>query len=221
MELANREQLETRLTNRVRRMSKPLRAKLDRLLGNPPNPANVPESFWQEVEDEARRELAIALLLIMGDATRSAGLPAELATEAAERYASQRADTFAGLYVDNSRRMLTQGDPAQRAEVIFGRGRAEGIGNFEVGSAQTETGKVWRKEVESRGGIVTAIWDHGAYRPKGHAGASKNPCPLCTPLLGKEESYWGRFYPNGPPIHPHDDCVLFYRVDKKPEPSKN
>lgn len=70
MQLPNRDQLESSFAARFARLNGKLRHRLEDYLGSPPDIARVPQSFWQEVEDEMNRELAIVLLLIWSQSAR-------------------------------------------------------------------------------------------------------------------------------------------------------
>lgn len=66
---------------------------------------------------------------------------------------------------------------------------------------------------------LVAYWRHSHIRGPGHAGASKNPCKLCTPLLNKPESQWGGAVPGA--IHPHCDCWIEWVSNDNSSPSAN
>jgi hypothetical protein len=99
----------------------------------------------------------------------------------------------------------------------MGRDRSEGvsIGETSKGSVQGERGA--RDEVRNEHGIeLVAYWRHSGHRPKGHAGAAESPCPICTPLEGRNEYEWPLIHPSkpdvwdGPAAHPWCDCGTEY-----------
>ena len=61
MEILNRDQLEGQVRRRARLLSAAHRRELARLLGSPPDIANVPASFWKQVRDDVE-----ALLIVFG-----------------------------------------------------------------------------------------------------------------------------------------------------------
>lgn len=85
------------------------RHELRRLLGNPPDPANVPESFWRQVERDAQeRVAALAYLLFLaagdfhgGDVDRlrdpALAYGRTRGADAAQRYARGARERFDGL----------------------------------------------------------------------------------------------------------------------------
>jgi hypothetical protein len=115
-ELANRMDHEADLARRLARLSTRHRKELIELLGNPPNPLNVPEGFWKKVENEERAEMTAALVLLFmyaGEQHNELLLPSDLRATATEtmrdragEWADERASTFAAEYTANSRKRL-------------------------------------------------------------------------------------------------------------------
>lgn len=62
--LANRDEIEKDFALRLSRVQTRHRKELEGLLGNPPDPANVPQWFWDKVEKENRETMTAILLLI-------------------------------------------------------------------------------------------------------------------------------------------------------------
>lgn len=114
MEIPNRRQLETGYAVRMEQLTKKHRRELVRLLGSPPDPSKVPESFWQEVRDEMERENATLLLLLflasaryhafgsVKEPTTQSNIGDTLQSEA-ERYGNERSREVADSYATTSR----------------------------------------------------------------------------------------------------------------------
>lgn len=114
-ELANRMDLEADFARRLSRLSSRQRKELIDLLGNPPDPAKVPESFWRKVEDERRAEMAsILLLLFMAAGEQHVGVlspdlrpaTADGLRDAGTAWANQRAADVTSQFVANSQKRL-------------------------------------------------------------------------------------------------------------------
>jgi hypothetical protein len=115
-ELANRMELESDVARRLAKLSGRHRRELMELLGNPPNPANIPIGFWKKVETEKKAEMtSILVLLFMASAEQHADLllPADLRPAVQEgiqaraaTWGVQRGATFASQYAANSAKSL-------------------------------------------------------------------------------------------------------------------
>jgi hypothetical protein len=101
--------MEQQFAGELAELTQGQRQRLREYMGNPPDPARVPESFWQEVRDDTQKRIAaIAYLLFIaaaeqhvdhvgGDSTRSAF------DSDATAFALQQAQTMANGYVNASR----------------------------------------------------------------------------------------------------------------------
>ena len=115
-ELTNRMEREAEFAKGLARVSSRHRKELIRLMGEPPDPSKVPESFWRMVEDEQKAQLAVFLLLLMQDSSEQhlgLLLPGDLNAVASESlpdraavWANARASRVATDYVTNSRAQL-------------------------------------------------------------------------------------------------------------------
>jgi hypothetical protein len=232
LELPNRSELETAFAKRVARLNQRHKAELRRLLGYPPDPSRVPESFWREVEREQQEELVAMLYLIFlasslyhgfGSLSPSA-VPRERAAhlESASRsYGADRSATVAASYAQTSRnrfdtlgRKIEQaqerGEPLSRADLetslesIFGAERAEGLAVSETTGAQSMGGE---SGIAATFGLSPAdIWvTHPELTKTG-------PCRICKPLHGLPRSVWGITFPDGPgpSVHPGCACTIHY-----------
>jgi len=207
-ELTNREKLQKRFTNRLATLSAAHRKELLTLLGDPPDFDNVPESFWKKVEEETAAMAVVMMLLIFSNAETQHGYSGEDAILAAEGFAAARADEFSKLWVDASRNKLDT--IAQR----FARGENESIRSETLGvfgpervarAAENETVIARHRgselAIEATVGLSPEdIWENGG-----------PACPVCLKLNKKPRSYWGKYFPSGPPSpHPGCDCYIQY-----------
>lgn len=212
MELEGRNQLESKFAARFARLNSRLRHRLEDYLGHPPNAANVPESFWREVQDEANRELAIVLLLLWAQSAAQHGLAADLARDQALRYAQDRARQFAADYAKHTRDMLGKAaerwtPDAARLEVqrdlttILGPGRAERVATTETTKAQTAGG-------EAGIGQTVGLDENDLWMTLDDS----RVCPICAPLHQQPRSVWQAQFPSGPgdDVHPLCRCWISY-----------
>jgi hypothetical protein len=214
MELPNRNELESRFAARFARLNANLRHRLEDYLGHPPDITRVPESFWQEVQDEMNRELAIVLLLIWSQSAIQHGLSADLARVQGLDYATRRAVEVSPQFAANTRDMLaaagrrwagqppTQGQLQGDLVAILGPTRAERAAVTETTRAQTAGGEAGARQTV---GLSTEdLWitriDLGGV------------CPICKPLHNQPRRVWERQFPTGPgdDVHPLCRCFIKY-----------
>lgn len=217
-ELANRASLESDFASRMARLSAEHKRELVRLLGNPPDQANVPEEFWRRVEEEDRKTLLALLLPIYIAAAEQHGLLTALAQQQGQLWASARAGRVAaGLVQHTKNRLGTAGrdwlqrlhndETVTRTEIeelgvsLLGPKRVEIITNTEVPIAQNEGGSA---AVQNLGVSVTGYWAHSGLRPRGHCNAPIDPCTTCSPLEGLPQGDWYGLLPG----YAHTNCVL-------------
>lgn len=210
MELANRDKIESSFAARFARLNSRLRHQLEDYLGSPPNIANVPDSFWQEAQEEANRELAAVLLLIWGASAKQHGLASDLATAQAARYAEARAATLARDFTANTRlatadlmRDFVPGMPLQKPLVsILGPDRAARIAMTETTKAQTAGG-------EAGIGQTVGLSGEDIWRTR----RDTRVCEFCDSLDGQPRSVWQSVVPEGPgdECHPNCRCTILYR----------
>ena len=229
-EIANRIQMATRFQSRMDRLNRQQAGEFRRLLGTPPDPKRVPQSFWDRVAKEQQDEAAALLLLIFllsYDTHRYArddeAPPKEnpRRDKAAERWAANRSVTLAkewkkhSLDIVNEKGQAWEVKSKEGADIvkrdvdelvnrIFGPSRSRAIAYHETQQAMVSGGE---SGVKHLGLKVTRYWAHGKHRPAGHSHAAKLPCPVCTDLEGKPESQWKGIKP---PAHPHCDCYVVY-----------
>lgn len=218
------------LQERLEKLNKRHANEFRILLGTPPNPKNVPQSFWEKVRKDNENELAAMLLLILlasYDGHRIWGdLEAPEDTTRrdrfAERWVNKAVTAFGKEFASRSLDILNlagsnwdvkirRGEDVPRESIddlirkIFGPERMQAIAHTEMQIAMVEGGDAG---IIHSNRLVTRYWGHTGYRPKGHCGAALKPCPTCTPLEGLPESQWGGKRPGS--IHPRCDCFIVY-----------
>lgn len=212
MELSDRDKYERQLEAGFVRMSRKLQTELRSLMGGSGDASSVPESFWAKVESEVRDNISTVILLVWMRSALEHGLPRSLADTTGAAWAANRATETAKDFALHSRDSLaTATDVQSTASTLFSDARASRLAATEVSAAQTAGGEAWKERAEAElGRTVQAVWRHSTRRPRGHSGAIKSPCPVCTPIEGTARGVWGRLFPSGPPAHPHCDCFIEY-----------
>jgi hypothetical protein len=212
MELSNRDELESRFAARFARLNATLRHRLEDYLGYPPDINRVPESYWQEVQDEMNRELAAVLLLIWSQSAIQHGLVADVASVVqALDYSNRRATSLAPQFAANTRDMLAAAgrrwsvDSPARGEFqgdlagILGPSRAAGMAATETTAAQTAGGEIARRQLAGLSDLDT--W---------FTRRDDRVCPVCQPLHLAWRAEWQAKFPSGPPAHPMCRCWIRY-----------
>lgn len=126
-ELANRDEIEQRFARRVKDLTAKQRAELLRLLGTPPDPRNVPDSFWQQVERQIEEELLLVLLLIFATSAVQHGIDLAKAREGGKDWSAKRAKEVAKGFTDHTRERLQKAGERweQQREKAREKARAE------------------------------------------------------------------------------------------------
>lgn len=218
-DLAHRTELEQRVERAMHGLTGKQRKKLAELLGDPPDVANVPESFWNDVYEDRIASLMGVLLLAWVVGARQHGADDKQSTAAAaEQYARRRAAEVARQYVENSKEALrkkgadwrartanpdepspSKADARQAAEDIFAPSRDENLAVTET-TAAGQDGSEWG--VGQSGGVS----QEDEWRTEKDA----RVCPICSPLESRPRSEWGAKFPKGPPAHPRCRCFVAY-----------
>jgi len=235
MELSNRDELEAEFAARISRLTGQFRNRALDLIGNPPDFAKLDAGFWSDVENEMKRELSIALLLVFAQSAAEHGAVASRLEPAALTYSLARSATVANAFTINSRERFAAIDlklktprpvlpvsPAQREagplprftpqeladEItkIFGPSRAESIAVTETTAAQHAGGE---SSVAANLGLEEMdLWI---------TRRDEKVCPICEPLDRLPRSRWQTQQPSGPPAHPNCRCWIdFARVPANP-----
>lgn len=216
MQLSGRDQIEASFAARVSRLTSKHRQRLVDLLGFPPDPTRVPDSFWTDAEEDMKRELAIVLILIWAQAATQHGLAADLAQLQATNYAIERSRQIGQLYVQNTRQSLaetaarwraaetvTRGQVQADAVAVLGPRRAERLATTETTRAQTAGGEAGVGQT-----VGLAVDDLWITRNDGSV------CEICAPLHRKPRSVWQQQFPAGPgdDVHPFCRCWIQYKL---------
>jgi hypothetical protein len=201
------------------------RAELRKLLGEPPDIKNIPDSFWDRVEREMEEEVAMLLLLMFIMSATRHGAPKAAANIAAASFAEQRAKDVARGLVETGKELVENStDKGEAIRKVFGPERIEKIVISEATTAESAGTEIGVKssvdELKKTGKKITVerFWWHNSRRPPRHSKASIDPCPICTPLDGKKLKDLPKQYQNGPPAHPNCDCfkrVVIYADGEK------
>jgi hypothetical protein len=230
MQLPNRMELEASFARRMGQLSSRQRSRLRDLLGNPPDPANVPSSFWREVEEETQREVLTILYLLFlsssnyhasGDVTGD-GLTVSLRNSieaSARNYSDGRAAELARGYAETSvSRFETLRDELNRAAAMAEPGepiitrvdletrleRVFGPSRAEA-IAVTETTKAQTAGGETGVAFTDGLSDGDLWMTR----QDGKVCPICEPLHGQPRQVWMRVFPSGPGDDAHVNCRCF------------
>ena len=218
--LQDRAGFERKFATLLGRLSAKHRRELEGFLGSPPDPANVPASFWERVRRETESELLAMLLLIYIASATQHGLGADRASTMGLVWAASRAAEVARGYAEHSRdrtntagrewrEQTDRGDPPGKAAVgdrlvsIFGPSRAAGIAVSETTDATSAGSEAAIKETV---GVSQAdLW---ITHPED---SMTGPCPICRPLHKTKRTNWGLKFPSGPKAHPTCYCTIAYK----------
>lgn len=226
MELLNRDEREKKVAEALKMLHGKLLKQLLAYLGDPPNPARVPDSFWSKVEREYRRSLTPLLFLLYLDAANQL-VPDLVTKKDAQHWADDYAEEIASGVADHSRewfdaaksRHLETEDGAtllDSSRSIFGEPRAQGIAATEVTRASvrgmSDAAERYNESVKDTDDgprkELVAYWN---------SERDSKVCPICRPLNGKPLRNWGSDFPDGPPAHPNCRCWLDYKQGLKAE----
>ena len=197
------------------------RRRLRQHLGTPPRFENVPESFWNDVQDE---QAALLLILISSLSDRSArymrdrfkptGLyvpDTKIETRVAEYAVERAAEVSQGVTETVKNRLQNYFEREQKArltdddlQTVLGDDQATTVAQTETTAATSHGEGIFRDDAKSSGKDVQVIW---------RIDPRSNVCPICRGLNGKPEEYWVRLFPLGPPAHPRCACDLETIVD--------
>jgi len=199
-----------------RRLSR-LSAKHQRMvreaMGPSADPANVPQSVWDEI---TRQHKAALFILFMGAAIPTVRFslsrldrsgndlddPDEVQISL-ERMARRRADWVSESVTETSRDRFQRNwqsgrfDMEQILRDIFGRDRWNAIARNESTAAQSAGGAAVAEAARAEGIQATEIW---------YLGKCEH-CDTCPMLHGTSRDFWG-LWSSGPPLHPNCCCNL-------------
>lgn len=130
MELPDRDKREAAFAAELAKVMSRHRAELKELLGDPPNPDNVPQEFWDRVERETRGEMVMPMFVAWMDAAVLHGMERDLAMRQAQEYAI-------GKSFQVSRQMTETGKRYVRD--AFSRAQADRDAEIAKHDAETKT----------------------------------------------------------------------------------
>lgn len=176
----------------------------------------IPSSFWDSVQGEQQRLLAIYLLLVWRESSTRHKWTGDAMVSRGRQWSQARAVEVAQGFVDTSRAMVdtataawgereqppTQAEIDDRVESVFGPTRTEGIAITEVSNAVTDASEtaMAEQDLTGEGDIWWTMQDKGV-------------CDHCEPLHETPRSVWSRSDPRGPPAHPRCRCWISYEAD--------
>lgn len=242
-ELIDRDEREARVARALKRLHGKHLRELKKLLGDPPNAENVPDSFWKKVEEDNSELLLLLLMDVYYDAAEQE-FPDRVTPDDAEKWATKHARRTARDItrhsverVRDAWRNFDPEDTESRREfrdnvnATFGQDRADNIAATEVTRAQTdgqqqgvgEENKAREKAADDAAKDAEDEAEDGE-QPKETEPAKilvafwnsmrdAKVCPICRPLHGQPERVWGQVAPDGPPAHVNCRCWLDYRED--------
>lgn len=221
MALFDRDSWEARLAREASRLGRQSLDALMTALGDPPNLAAVPVSFW----DDQTTVLSGALTPLLQEvymASAEALLEVspvgvdwvvfnQRAVTWANQYGYELVNGLTGTQQDLVREAVgnffsqnqTLADLRGRLEGAFGPIRADMIATTEVTRAATEGERALVELLRAEGLGFRDIWE---------TAADELVCPICQPLDGQEREGGGYVHPetgqsyDGPPAHPRCRC---------------
>lgn len=222
-DVINRDELEAKLGRVVSRELREQLKELIKLLGDPPNPNNVPLAFW----DESTGKLQAVIEPILRDVylqqagnqldQSSIGVEWSAINQSAVEWSSRYSFGLVSGITDRSRNVLraslegyfrnptTIGDLENSLLSAFGARRAEMIAITEVTrAASAGEQEVIDRLLQNNPGIQSIdIWQ---------TSNDDRVCIICGPLNNKER---GDGWDENPPIHPRCRCWLRHDFKRK------
>lgn len=216
-DITGRGSLEKRLAALMAELLESQQMRLLELLGDPPNPANLPFDFWQKEGErfaEALRPFFREVFLNRAEQTLAAspiGVDWALVNEQAVTFARDYSFELVRGLNETSQKLLQQavgnffeesmtiGELEATLTRAFGPVRSEMIAVTEVTRAAAEGERSLAAEVASQGVEM---------RPIHQTNADALVCPICGPRHGKE-------IPAGeawPPLHPRCRCWVTHEM---------
>lgn len=208
-ELKNRDNVEGRFRRRLSRLNRRQRQRLQRHLGDPPSLANVPERFWQRLDNELQDELEEFLFLIYLFAVAQHGADEDAGRRRGRLFASARASRTSSGFIKTSKQLVSAKSrqdktPAQIATEVLSAKRAAQIAVNETTLAQTRGAEF---AVEKTVGLdEDDTW---------FTRNDNRVCPICEPLHRNRRSSWSSKFPDGPPAHVGCRCWIHYANERR------
>ena len=219
-ELENRTATEQTFAARIARLNSRQRHELEQLLGWPPNPANVPASFWVQVENDMKSELAIILLLIFSASAAQHGLGGPAISTFGDGFAIARANEVGADFAANTRDRLDSLSTRWEEQIRTGtlnRGQVQTDLVDVLGPSTAERIATTETTVATSAGGEAAAHQNGGIQQTDTWYTEKDGrvCPLCAPLHKAGRDEWMAQFPSGPPAHPRCRCWIEYAFEKE------
>lgn len=239
-ELDNRDDLEADFALRISRLTTKQRKEFESLLGFPPDPNNVPQEFWDRVQQEFEDNMLTILLLIAASSYSQHGgplvqpdepsfdqavgkllqtitgtkeppaIPPSPLVQWARDVSSQTAQGF----VDHSQEMLrTAADDWTNPETPDPTNRDVRDTALKIfGPDRASRIAVNETTRAQHVGSEEAVAATVGVSPEDRwfTRNDRRVCPICTPLHDTPRSYWGRFFGGPPDPHPLCRCYIVY-----------
>ena len=234
-DVVNRSALEAELAKRFSKLSARHRKELLKLLGNPPNYSNVPNSFWKKVITQLNGSFIPVLteIYMQQAGTLLQGLPIGvdwgLINEGAIAWAKLHGGELIKGVTDTTQKIIRDAvtaffeQPMTRADLekmispAFGTMRAEMIAITEVTNAASAAEIAIAEELADEGILMEAVWK---------TQYDALVCKICEPLnnmkasgyTGKRTPYWDHPVSgkrmSKPAAHPRCRCHMSLELPK-------
>ncbi len=236
-ELPNRDDLEADFAKAFGRVARMHMHEFREALGDPPDLENVPEEFWVQMQKETEDDAWLIILLIWTASAEFHGWHGPDMRLTGYGYAVNRGREFSERWVESTRsRMQKEFDklnkPPVESTVIDARETNRFLPTKPPAPTREEIDDIlddvfspkrvvqWVEDETTRArhwGGESAIEETVGLSPEDLwiNDEHSNVCPICKPLNETPRSYWGRFFPDGPPS-PHSRCmcwVLYANVE--------
>ena len=207
--MIDRAKLERDARRKLGKLSDKHLRELERLLGDPPDPTNVPGEWWDRVDREHRQ--ALASILVLGfmaavddlDDFGAGGIDPngwadKQSAWTADRYVSTSQNKLNRLADNWQAESPLPGEIRGALSSVFGPARTSSVAGTEITRALSR-------------GVLDTVRGSDAYADGNIAlywrlGMVEHHCPRC--LAVADTDTWDTEYPDGPPIHPRCDCRI-------------
>ena len=220
---------EAKLASKMRGLSRKHRTAIRNAIKQYGGLANIPNTFWQDLEKQIQDETAalLALLYIAAHETTANKLrfqsDEQETRRKAQEYAVMRSKALALSHIENTQKRLsgrlealrgkiqTVADEQREAEkqlaTILSDDRADvaAVTETTTGISTGQIGGAEDYEQENPQDLVQYKW---------RTERDERVCPICNPLDGKLSETWTRYFPGGPPAHPRCRCQLILYVKR-------
>ena len=231
-DIPNRDKLERKIARLLGRFNQTQLGELLEMMGNSPNMAKVPPSFWTESQQALAAELVPFSEAVYLEAAErvidSVPLPISfdwtLVNQDAADWAVREVGKLVTKITETTRKRIgnavssyfteaqTIGDLEMRLArmtdrfgSILGPRRAEMISVTEITRAATQGELGVARQLKNEGIEMRKVWQ---------TNKDDLVCAICEPLQGKEESVWRSIAPAGPPAHVRCRCGLSLLLPK-------